>query len=99
MRDFAVPLGHRPGDLARIASALARKDVNIKSLAALSIGNQALLHFLPDDVEAARTALNDGRIPFQDSELVTVLVENKAGEVAEVASKLANAGVNLQAMY
>jgi hypothetical protein len=99
MRDFSIPIGHRPGEVSRIATALARKDVNIKSLAALEIGNQAQLHILPDDVEAARAALNESRIPFEEHELVTVLLENKAGELAEVTGKLANAGVNLKAMY
>src|SRR5262249_9894937 len=99
MRDFAIPIGHRPGEVARVATALARKDVNIKSIAGLGIGNQAMLHVLPDDVEAARAALSESRIPFEERELVTMLLENKAGEVAEVTGKLANAGVNLHAIY
>jgi hypothetical protein len=99
MRDFAIPVGHRPGEVARVATALARKDVNIKSIAGLGIGNQALLHILPDDVEAARAALNESRIPFQEHELVKVLLENKAGELAEITGKLGNAGVNLLALY
>jgi hypothetical protein len=99
MRSFAIPIGHRPGEVARVATALARKDVNIKSIAGLGIGNQALLHIYPDDVEAARSALNESRIPFEERELVQVLLENKAGELAEITGKLANAGVNLLALY
>jgi hypothetical protein len=99
MRDFAIPIGHRPGEVSRVATALAHKDVNIKSIAALGIGNQAMLHILPDDVEAARSALKESRIPFEEHELVTVLLENKAGELAEVTGKLANAGINLLALY
>src|SRR6516165_5980522 len=99
MRDFAIPIGHRPGEVSRVATALAHKDVNIKSIAALGIGNQAMLHILPDDVEAARSALKESRIPFEEHELVTVLLENKASELAEVTGKLANAGINLLALY
>jgi len=99
MRDFAIPIGHRPGEVARVATALAHKEVNIKSIAGLGISNQAMLRVLPDDVEAARAALKESRIPFEECELVTVLLENKAGELAEVTGKLANAGVNLHAVY
>ena len=99
MRDFAVHLTHRPGELAQVANALARKGVNLKSVAALTMGNQGLLHLIADDVEAARSAFREGNIRFEENEVVTVLLENQAGELAGLAAKLANAGVNLQALY
>jgi hypothetical protein len=99
MRDFSIPLTHRPGELGRIANALAKKSVNIKSVAAMTLGTQATLRLIADDVDAARTALKDGNIRFEENELATVLLENHAGELANVADKLAKAGLNLQAVY
>jgi hypothetical protein len=99
MRDFTIHLTHKPGEIGRIANALARHGVNIKSLAAQAFGNQGTLRLIADDIDAARSALRDSHITFEESELATVLLENKAGEVALVADKLSNAGLNLQAMY
>ncbi len=99
MRDFSIPLTHRPGELGRVANALAKKSINIKSVAAMSLGNQAAVRIIADDVDAARTALKDANITFEESELATVLLENQAGELANVADKLNNAGLNLQAVY
>jgi hypothetical protein len=99
MRDFAIHLTHRPGELARVANALSRTGVNIKSLAGLTVGNQSVVRIIADDVEAARSALRQSNISFDESELVTVLLENQAGALADVAGKLANAGLNLQAVY
>jgi hypothetical protein len=99
MRDFAIQLSHKPGEVARVAHALARAGVNLKSIAAMSINNQGLLHFIPDDVDAARNALREANIRFEESELVTVMLENRAGELEDVAAKLANANLNLQAIY
>ena len=99
MRDFAVHLTHRPGELAQVANALARKSVNLKAVAGLTMGNQGLLHLIADDVEAARSAFRESNIRFEENEVVTVLLENQAGELAGVAAKLANAGVNLHAIY
>lgn len=99
MRDFAIHMTHRPGELARVANALSRTGVNIKSVAALTLGNQGLVRFIADDIEAARSALNQANIPFEEHELVTTLLENKAGELADVAGKLANANVNMLAAY
>ncbi len=99
MRDFAIHLTHRPGELARVTGALSRKGVNLKSVAAMVIGNQGMLRLIADDVESAREALKEGHIPFEESELVAVMLENRAGEVEDVASKLANANINVQALY
>lgn len=99
MRDFAIQLTHRAGELARVADALSRKNVNIKSLAGMVVGHQVLLRVIADDVEAARSALSDNNIRFEEAEVVTVVLENKAGELASIAQKLGDAGVNLQAIY
>jgi hypothetical protein len=99
MRDFTIPLTHRPGELGRVASALAKKGVNIKSVSGMTLGNQAAIRIIADDVDVARTALKEASIRFDESELATVLLENQAGELANVADKLAKAGLNLQAVY
>ena len=99
MRDFTIHITHRPGELARVANALSKTEVNIKSVTGMTFGNQALLRIIADDVEAARTALQQANIRFEETELATVLLENKAGELADMAGKLANANVNMQAVY
>ncbi|HEV3257451.1 MAG TPA: hypothetical protein VG013_11260 [Gemmataceae bacterium] len=99
MRDFAIQLSHKPGEVARVAHALARAGVNIKSVAGMTFGNQGMIRIIADDVEAARNALREDNIRFEETELVTVLLENRAGELEEVASKMSNAGLNLQAVY
>ena len=99
MRDFSIPLTHRPGELGRVANALAKKSVNIKSVAGMTLGTQAAIRIIADDVDAARSALKEANISFEESELATVLLENHAGELANVADKLAKAGLNLHAVY
>ena len=99
MRDLVIQATHDPGELARITNALSLADVNIKSIAGLAIGNQALIRIIPDDVDAARSALREANIRFEENELVTVLLENRAGELTGVAAKLADAGLNLEAVY
>jgi hypothetical protein len=99
MRDIVIRLTHRPGELAGVTNALSLQGVNIKSVAAMAFDNQALLRLIPDDVERARSALRADNIRFEENEVVTVLLENRAGELTEVAAKLADAGLNLEAVY
>jgi len=99
MRDFVIPLTHRPGELATVTNALSLEGVNIRSLTAMSFGNQAVVRILPDDVEAGRSALRSANIRFEEKELVSVLLENRAGELTGVAGRLSDAGLNLEALY
>jgi hypothetical protein len=99
MREFVIQLAHRPGELARVTNALSLYGVNIKSVAAMRFGDQALLHLIPDNVESARSALGASNISFEENETAVVLLENRAGELTAVAAKLAEAGVNLEATY
>jgi len=99
MKDCSIQLTNHPGDLARVAQALARRGVNIKALAGISVGGVAMARILPDDIVVARSAFEAASIRFTESEVHIVLLENKAGILASVTSRLGEAGVNLEAIY
>jgi hypothetical protein len=99
MKDLVLHLTHRTGELGRVANVLGKAGINIKSMAAMTFGSQGVVRIIPDDADSARTALRDANIRFEESELITVLLENRAGELAIVADKLANADINLHAAY
>lgn len=99
MTEFAIHVGNRPGELARIATVLSRYGVNIRSVAAQANGSEATLRILPDNAEPARAALEKDKITFEETEVVTVLLENRAGELARISQRLADAKVNLRALY
>ena len=62
-------------------------------------GGTAMARILPDDIVVARSALEAAKIRFSESEVHLVLLENKAGVLADVTNRLAEAGVNLEAVY
>lgn len=99
MREFVIQATHRPGEIGRVANVLAKVNVNLKSVAAVAFGNQGLIRIVPDDIEATRGALQQANLRFEEHDVVTVLLENRAGELADMADKLTNANVNLLAVY
>jgi hypothetical protein len=99
MRDCSIQLTNHPGDFARVARALASRGVNIKALAGMSIAGQAMARILPDDIVVARSAFEAANVRFTESEVHLVLLENKAGVLADVTDRLGDAGVNLEAIY
>ena len=99
MRDFVVELNQRPGELARVASMLARHHVTLKAGTALAVGTRLIARFVPSDIEAARRALDAADIKFGEGEVVPVLLESRAGELAMLSSRLADGGVTVRAIY
>jgi hypothetical protein len=99
MRDCSIQLSNNPGDLGRVAQALGRRGVNIKAIAAISFGGVAIARILPDDIVVARSAFEAANIRFTEGEVNVVLLENKAGLVANVTNRLGEAGINLEALY
>lgn len=99
MKEFRITLGNRPGELARVAENLSRAGVNIKAVSTTAEGNQVTVHLIGHDVEATRAALTEMRAEFTEQEIINLLLEDRAGELARVANQLGDAGVNIDAIY
>jgi len=99
MKEFRITIGNRPGELARVAESLSRKSVSIKAVCASASGGQVILHIIGHDMEATRAGLQEMRAQFTEQEVISVLLEDKAGELARVANQLAGAAVNIDAIY
>ncbi|MBI4601847.1 MAG: hypothetical protein HY721_07785 [Planctomycetes bacterium] len=99
MKEFRITVGNRPGELARVAENLSRKDVNIKAIAASASGGTVTLHLIGHDIEATRAGLTEMRAQFTEREVIPLLLEDKAGALAVVAKQLADAGINIDAIY
>jgi hypothetical protein len=99
MRDLLFELRPRPGELARIASALARQQVAIRGGTLLAMGPRILARVIPSDLDAARRALDAAGVRFEESEILSVLVESRAGELAMLSTRLASGGVSVRALY
>ena len=65
MRDLTIELTHRPGELARVASMLARHQVTLKAGCALAIGRRLIARLIPSDIDAARRALDAAEVRFR----------------------------------
>lgn len=99
LRDFTIELKARQGELARVASALAREHLTLKAGVALTVGPRIVARFVPSDVDAARRALDAADVRFVESDVIPVLLEARPGELAMLSAKLATGGVNVRAVY
>jgi hypothetical protein len=100
MKDLTVVLEDRPGELAKLGEATGTAGINIEGMSAHTREGRGVLHILVEDAQAAREALSGADIEVQDErDALVVEVEDRPGTMAEVARKLAGAGVNVEFAY
>lgn len=99
MTEFTVHLPNQPGSLADLAERLATVGINIEALAAIGIDAAGTVKLIVDDEAATRRMLAHHGIPFEERRVITTTLPNKPGSVAAMTRRLADAGMNIDAMY
>ncbi len=98
--DLAIDIENTPGALARVAAAISDAGVNIAAATCVGPGEWAELHILVPHAEAAKHALAISHVAVtREREVVVVEVEDRPGVLADLARKVARAGVNLDLVY
>jgi hypothetical protein len=98
--DLVVEVDNEPGALARVATAISDAGVNIAAATCTGGGKRAELHILVPYAEAAKHALAISSLAVtSEREVVVVEAEDRPGELADLARKVAEAGVNIDLVY
>src|ERR687898_792951 len=98
--DLAIDIENTPGALARVATAISDAGVNIAGATCVGPGERAEVHILVPHAEAARHALAISHVAVtREREVDVVGVEDRPGVLADLARKIAAAGVNLDLVY
>jgi hypothetical protein len=103
MKDLEIVFENRPGALAEMGEALGRAEVNVEGGGVWSCdgGKRSIAHFLFEDGEAARKALEAAGIRVvAEREVVTLrLRQGEPGQLGRLARLMADAGVNIEVQY
>jgi hypothetical protein len=83
-----------------VAAAISDAGVNIAAATCVGAGDRAELHILVPHAEAARHSLAISHVAVtREREVVVVDVVDRPGVLADLARKIAGAGVNLDLVY
>ena len=101
MKDVTIELEHRPGTLATMGETLGRAGVSVEGGGAFLVNDVGVAHFLFEDGEAARRALEAAgfRVLAVRDVLVQKLKQDVPGQLGMIARRMAEAGVNIEVMY
>jgi hypothetical protein len=99
--DLAIDVENAPGALAKVAAAVSDAGVNIAAATCIGTGERAEIHILVKHPEAARhmLALSHDVTVTREREVVVIDVEDRPGELADLARRAAKAGVNIDLVY
>jgi hypothetical protein len=98
MHAFLVELDNKAGELARITEAIAAKGIDIQGLSGSTCGSSGSLALMTDDEARTRQVLTDKGAKFRELEVTQASVGQAPGSLAKVARRLADAGVNIEAL-
>jgi hypothetical protein len=100
MRDLVIHVANEPGALAQVAAAVSDAGVNLSAATFVGNGDVADLHILVKHAEPTRRVLEPAGLTVgEEREVVVVEAEDHPGVLADLARKVADAGVNLDLVY
>ena len=101
MYDVAIRLENKPGEMARMGEALGAAGVSVEGGGGCVVDGRGYMHFLFEDGNAAKRALEDVGIEVLNVRevLAQKLRQDVPGQLGKIARRMADAGVNIEVVY
>jgi hypothetical protein len=101
MRDLTIRLENKPGALAEMGEALGAAGVSVEGGGCWLFNGEAIAHFLFEDGDTARTALEGAGIEVLANRevLIQKLNQGQLGQLGRIGRLMADAGVNIEVQY
>lgn len=98
--DLLIEVENQPGALAKVTAAISDAGVNISAATCTRPSETAALHILVKHAEAAKHALATAGVTItSEREVVVVDADDRPGVLADLARRVAEAGVDLDLLY
>ncbi|MGB7209601.1 MAG: hypothetical protein WBD27_13140 [Pyrinomonadaceae bacterium] len=101
MFDLTINLEDRPGALAEMGETLGVAGVSVEGGGCWLVNGEAIAHFLFEDGDAARRALEANGIEVLSVREVLAqrLRQDEPGQLGKIGRAMADAGVNIEVQY
>lgn len=93
---FIVQLRNQPGELGHLTRALAARGIHIEQISGSGAGALMCALISTSDDSQTRDVLHSMGLAYVEGSTLIVEVEDKAGALARLSTKLGDAGVNIQ---
>lgn len=96
---FYAEVADRPGEGAKVLSMLKGEGVNLLAFSGFPKGRRAQIDFIPTDQAALKAAAKKARLKLVGPKTGFLIQgDDRVGALADILSKLAEAGINVTAV-
>ena len=99
LKQLSFTMPNRAGLLSEVTVAVLSAKVNINTLCAYELENNAYFMLTVDSNAKTKKALAKLGIESKEEDVVAVEMPNRVGELEKVAKKIADAGININYIY
>ena len=100
IKEFTIRLEDRPGTLGKLCQTLAEENVNILAYQQFAQDRgQGSVRLVVDHPDKTRATLDRQRADYRENDVAKVTLANRPGELARVASRLGEQGINIDYGY
>jgi hypothetical protein len=96
---FSIFMVNKPGVLAQVLGEFARAKINVTAMTMMDSVEHGVLRVVVAAPERAKEVLSKLNMPYNQTEVLCVTLDNKAGAFAAVAEKLAKNHINISYAY
>lgn len=97
---FTIQVQDRPGTLGKICRVLADRGINILAFQSCPESQgRSMVHLVTDNPASTKTVLTVEQLNFTEAEVALVKLPNRVGALAQAASRLGNADINIEYGY
>jgi hypothetical protein len=98
-KELTLRMADRPGTLGKICGALAARGVNILAFQSFPLQGESQVRLVVSDPAAAKDVLNNQKVSYTETDVAQVKLPNRPGGLANAASQLGNANININYAY
>ena len=99
LTQFSVFLVNKPGVLAQLTTALAKEKINLIAVTLVDSQEHGVLRLVPENATGARSVLQRLNLPMTETDVLCVDLPNHPGALADVATMLGSAHININYAY
>lgn len=98
-KEFTITMEDRPGTFGKLCRTLADRQINIVAFQSLPHEGKSLVRLITDNPSTAKSVLESQRATFSENDVAQISLPHQPGELARAASKLGDAGININYAY
>ena len=99
IKQVSVFIENKPGRLAEVTDIIAGNNINLRTLSLAESTNSGILRIIVDDPEKVARVLKGKGLTCSVKEVISVLVDDRAGGLARMLKILAENSIAIKYMY